>query len=59
MDSLPNKSELTAVVFLSNFIDVPAEELAKLDITIALSQLLARVVSDTVTIMNEENRTLH
>jgi hypothetical protein len=59
VDSLPNKSELTAVVFLSNFIDVPAEELAKLDITIALSQLLARVVSDTVTIMNEENRTLH
>lgn len=61
MDSLPENSELTAVVFLSNFIDIPAEELVKLDITIALSQLLTKVVSDTVTILNseQENRTLH
>ena len=61
MDSLPENSELTAVVFLSNFIDIPAEELVKLDITIALSQLLIKVVSDTVTILNseQENRTLH
>tara|TARA_R110002020_G_scaffold389573_1_gene600189 strand:+ start:1432 stop:1617 length:186 start_codon:yes stop_codon:yes gene_type:complete len=61
VDSLPENSELTAVVFLSNFIDIPAEELVKLDITIALSQLLIKVVSDTVTILNseQENRTLH
>ena len=61
MESLPENSELTAVVFLSNFIDIPAEELVKLDITIALSQLLIKVVSDTVTILNseQENRTLH
>jgi len=61
VESLPENSELTAVVFLSNFIDIPAEELVKLDITIALSQLLIKVVSDTVTILNseQENRTLH
>ena len=61
MDSLPENSEMTAVVFLANFIDAPHEELAELDITKALSQLLSRVVIDTVEIMNNESipRMLH
>ena len=46
---------MTAVVFLANFIDAPHEELAELDITKALSQLLSRVVIDTVEIMNHES----
>ncbi len=61
MDSLPDNSELTAVVFLANFIDAPHEEIVELDITKALSQLLSRVVIDTVELMNDREtaRTLH
>jgi|TARA_Y100000310_G_scaffold334502_1_gene414439 hypothetical protein len=61
LDSLPDNSELTAVVFLANFIDAPHEEIVELDITKALSQLLSRVVIDTVELMNDREtaRTLH
>lgn len=61
MDSLPENSEMTAVVFLANFIDAPHDEIIELDITKALSQLLSRVVIDTVEIMNHQPlpRTLH
>ena len=52
---------MTAVVFLANFIDAPHDEIIELDITKALSQLLSRVVIDTVEIMNHQPlpRTLH
>ena len=33
MDSLPENSEMTAVVFLANFIDAPHDEIIELDIT--------------------------
>lgn len=48
-----------AVMFLSNFINAPDDELDKMDITFALSGLIAKVVSETVDIVNEHKRILH
>lgn len=48
-----------AVMFLSNFINAPNDELDKMDITLALSGLIANVVSETVDIVNEHKRILH
>ena len=48
-----------AVMFLSNFINAPDDELGEMDITFALSGLIAKVVSETVDIVNEHKRVLH
>ena len=48
-----------AVMFLSNFINAPDDELGEMDITFALSGLIANVVSETVDIVNEHKRILH
>ena len=48
-----------AVMFLSNFINVPDDELDTMDITFALSGLIAQVVSETVDIVNKDKRILH
>jgi len=48
-----------AVMFLSNFINAPDDELDKMDITFALSGLIAQVVSETVDIVNKDKRVLH
>ena len=48
-----------AVMFLSNFINAPDDELGKMDITFALSGLIAKVVSETVDIVNQDKRILH
>ena len=48
-----------AVMFLSNFINAPDDELDTMDITFALSGLIAKVVSETVDAVNENKRVLH
>ena len=48
-----------AVMFLSNFINASDDELNKMDITFALSGLIAQVVSETVDIVNKDKRVLH
>lgn len=52
--------EQVALMFLSNYTNVPKDELARLDITHALTDLLCRVVQDTVDAMhNKEERVIH
>jgi len=48
-------------MFLSNFTTVPKDELAELDITRALTDLLCQVVQDTVDAMHykQEERVIH
>jgi hypothetical protein len=58
MEQAVNPHQL-AVMFLSNFINAPQEELDKMDITFALSGLIAQVVSETVDIINKDKRVLH
>ena len=47
------------VMFLSNFINAPDDELDTIDITFALIGLIAKVVSETVDAVNESKRVLH
>jgi len=47
----PNK---IAVMFLSNFIDASEDELNEMEITVALSSLLDKIVKDTVVIVNQD-----
>jgi hypothetical protein len=55
-----NNPDHVALMFLSNFTSVPKDELAELDITHALSELLCQVVQETVEVMGErEERVLH
>ena len=56
-----NSPEHVALMFLSNFTNVPKDELAELDITHALTDLLCRVVQDTVDAMHykQEERVIH
>ena len=49
-----------ALMFLSNFTNLHPEQLAELDITHALSELLCQVIQETVQVMgSSEERLLH
>tara|TARA_R110002051_G_scaffold99650_3_gene170022 strand:- start:371 stop:574 length:204 start_codon:yes stop_codon:yes gene_type:complete len=55
-----NNPDQVALMFLSNFTNLQPEELAELDITRALSELLCQIVQETVEVMGEkEERVLH
>ena len=48
-----------AVMFLSHFIDQPTEEIEQMEITVALSGLIAQVVNETEKVVNQEKKVLH
>jgi hypothetical protein len=58
MDTEQTPEEL-AVNFLSNFIEGDLEEIERLTITHALSDLICHLVQQTVTVLYEEERTIH
>lgn len=51
-----------AVLFISQFIDAPVEELVTLEITRALSELIYAIAEETLLLLSKEStedRTLH
>jgi hypothetical protein len=48
-----------AINFLSNFIEGEPDEIGSMLITHALSELICALVQETVTILHEEQRTIH